>query len=487
MLGPVLDDEEILLARLAMGRSWLAREDALRLAERVRASGRVGRRERLGSTAVRLGFLERRQVDELERVLAQGALICRGTCGQRLPLRSLPAASARQCGRCGGPLYVARALDAVVAAEEPADPELQGSRTLLELDVAGLVGASATSAAPTSPAPAPAPGPPPSDEATLEFDAPPVSGPPSRGAAEADDDEDELVDADRTWTTSPAQGEEFVPFRLGQGLEVLAPIGKGGMGSVYRARAADGRTLAVKILTARAAPDVIARFTREVQLSASLAHPNIVRVHLTGVVEQGPDAGKPYFAMDYVAGRDLAAWAAERRRTPAECVAMVAVLCAAMEHAHARGVVHRDIKPANVLVARDGDRPVLCDFGLARYRAEVQDLTKTGDILGTPSYMPPEQAMGKRHLIGPPTDVYALGAVLYHLLTGHPPFLGASAFLTIAKVMREPPEPPSRSNPEVTPALEAAVLKALAKNPVERFPTCGDLRAAIEAAVGARA
>jgi eukaryotic-like serine/threonine-protein kinase len=196
--------------------------------------------------------------------------------------------------------------------------------------------------------------------------------------------------------------------------------------------------------------------------------------------------GKPYFVMEHVAGRDLLAWAGERRRSPAELARMVCTVCEAIEHAHARGVIHRDLKPGNILVRSQDDRPVVCDFGLAKWRAEIQDITRhtgTGEILGTPSYMPPEQALGKRTLIGPPTDVYALGAVLYHLLTGRPPFQAPKLFQTIAKVVNEPPVPPRQLDPAIPPALEAVVLKALAKEPTARFPTCAALSQAIAAAV----
>ena len=155
-----------------------------------------------------------------------------------------------------------------------------------------------------------------------------------------------------------------------------------------------------------------------------------------------------------------------------------------MDHAHNRGVIHRDLKPANILVRQGDDHPMICDFGLAKFRAAIQDFTQhtnTGEILGTPSYMPKEQALGHHKLVGPPTDAYALGAVLYHLVTGRPPFLGASAFLTIAKVVREPPELPSKLNPKVSPALEKLIMKSLEKEPRDRYPTCGELGRALAA------
>jgi serine/threonine protein kinase len=309
-------------------------------------------------------------------------------------------------------------------------------------------------------------------ERTAEMDGPMSPAPLDSGG----------LATDKTWRSdAPAGGEEFEPFTVGD-LQVLAPIGRGGMGSVYRARWR-GNTVAVKILAAPPDnPDVMARFEREVKTSGALDHPNIVRVFATGTMPPDPGGGpgKPYFVMDYVKGRDLAAWRHERPRSFAECVRMVVTLCQAMEHAHSRGVIHRDLKPGNVLVREGDDQPTICDFGLARYKAEAHGLTRTGDILGTPSYMPPEQALGHRAKIGPPTDVYALGALLYHLVTGKPPFLGPTAFLTIAKVIKEKPEPPRAIVPTCPEALEAAILKALAKEPIDRFHTCADLRKALE-------
>ena len=193
------------------------------------------------------------------------------------------------------------------------------------------------------------------------------------------------------------------------------------------------------------------------------------------LAEGGELDGRPYYMMDYVRGRDLTEWLAERRRTPQESANLVAQVCQAMEYAHSRGVVHHDLKPENVLVAFENDRPMVCDFGLARYKADTQNVTQTGQIMGTPSYMSPEQALGRRHKIGPPTDVYALGAICYYLWTGRPPFSGTSPFQTIERVVRTAPRPPSQLNPDVPPALEAVVLKALAKEPTDRYPTCGEL------------
>jgi eukaryotic-like serine/threonine-protein kinase len=256
------------------------------------------------------------------------------------------------------------------------------------------------------------------------------------------------------------------------------------MGTVYRARHKSTNAVrAVKILSNQAGlnDEVVARFKREVLLSSRLSHPNIVRVYEAGLVPDGDQAGRPYYTMDYVQGRDLLGWTREGARTPSEATAMVVTICEAMNYAHGHGVIHRDLKPGNVLVDKSEDRPLICDFGLAKYKADMQNLTQTGDILGTPSYMPPEQALGDRKKIGPPTDTYAIGAILYYLLTSRPPFTAPSAFATINKVVREPPKPPSEHNPAVSAALEQVVLKALSKEPIDRFHTCSDLGDALRA------
>jgi len=141
--------------------------------------------------------------------------------------------------------------------------------------------------------------------------------------------------------------------------------------------------------------------------------------------------------------------------------------------------VHRDLKPGNVLVREEDEAPLVCDFGLARFRSGSA-LTRTGDILGTPNFMAPEQARGERKLIGPPTDVYGLGAILYYLLVGRPPFVGARTFAVIERVITEPPTPPRQLRRDIDPGLEEVLLKTLAKTPPERFHTCGQLHRALE-------
>src|SRR5262249_2776166 len=223
------------------------------------------------------------------------------------------------------------------------------------------------------------------------------------------------------------------------GYEILGELGRGGMGVVYKARQQDlGRVVALKMILAGAHAGVQQRlrFRGEAEAAARLHHPNIVQVY-----EVGEQDGCPYFSLEYVDGRALNEVLIEGLLPPSEAAALVEQLARALDYAHRRGVVHRDLKPANVLLTADGT-PKITDFGLAKRLDEEQARTRTGDILGTPSYMAPEQADGKTREIGPAADIYALGAVLYEMLTGRPPFEGGSAWETVGLVLSAEPEPP---------------------------------------------
>ena len=498
----MLRDPDLLFGKLALGRGLLAREDALRLARDLDQARRSGRVESLAAAAVRLGYLEPRLAQQLDADLARGALVCRGSCGRSRPAAGASPREAERCPGCGGPVYLSlRAATSLAPAPAPGKTGL----TVMELDVPVLSeggeleepfsASGVTRALPPGPArrtatgtavvrPLPA-------RASLGATEPMLAAPlplpatlatPASGA--------EGGGADRTVIVGEGGSSvsaAFEPFLLSGGLRVVAPLGRGGTGAVFRGVTAEGRTVAVKILRLVADPEALQRFDREVRISALLDHPQIVRVLETGTVPaEHPDAGKPYCVMEYVEGRDLTAWVAERPRRPAECAALIARLCDPVEHANQKAVIHRDIKPANVLVRSADELPVLCDFGLARYRArDLSLLTEQGDILGTPAFMAPEQARGQPALIGPPTDVHALGAVLYRLVTGRPPFQGPTPFATIDAVARHAPQAPRQLNPEITPALEAVILKALAKDPRERWHTASRLKVALLQAIGA--
>jgi serine/threonine protein kinase/WD40 repeat protein len=270
----------------------------------------------------------------------------------------------------------------------------------------------------------------------------------------------------------PAQGYPQVP-----GYEVLEELGRGGMGVVYQARQVGlDRLVALKVLPsgAHASPDELARFRREAEAIARLHHPNVV-----GIYEVGECAGSPYFSMELCTGGSLAQRLARGPLPPHEAARLTAALARGIQAAHNVGVIHRDLKPANVLLAADGT-PRITDFGLAKKLDDATGMTASGVVLGTPTYMAPEQASGRAKEAGPAADVYALGAVLYACLTGRPPFQAATPLDTILQVLSDPPVPPSRLRRQVPAALEAICLKCLEKDPHRRYASAAALAADLE-------
>jgi serine/threonine-protein kinase len=256
------------------------------------------------------------------------------------------------------------------------------------------------------------------------------------------------------------------------GYEVEAVLGRGGMGVVYKARHPRlGRTVALKMLLAGpyAGPGELERFLREAETVAGLRHANIVQVHEAGDVD-----GRPYFTMEFIEGGSLAEKLAGTPQPARQAAALVAVLAEAVHAAHQRGVVHRDLKPGNILLTGDGT-PKLTDFGLARRLEAAAGLTQSGAPLGTPSYMAPEQAEGKARAVGPAADTYALGAILYELLTGRPPFRAETAAETLRQVVSQDPAPPSRLNAAVPRDAETMCLKCLEKDPQRRYASAAAL------------
>jgi tRNA A-37 threonylcarbamoyl transferase component Bud32 len=269
-------------------------------------------------------------------------------------------------------------------------------------------------------------------------------------------------------TETPSGGG--LPRRFGD-YELLEKLGQGGMGVVYRARQIKAnRLVAIKMVLAgaHAGEAERARFRTEVEAIAHLQHPGIVQIY-----DVGDQGGVPYFSLEFCVGGSLARKLAGTPLPPREAAAVVEKLAWAMHAAHQKGVLHRDLKPANVLLGEDGT-PKVTDFGLAKKLDEVGP-TVTGVVMGTPSYMSPEQAGGKRKEIGPACDVYALGAILYECLTGRPPFRAATALDTLRQVECEDPVPPRALNPTVPRDLETVCLRCLQKEPARRYTSAAGL------------
>jgi eukaryotic-like serine/threonine-protein kinase len=250
--------------------------------------------------------------------------------------------------------------------------------------------------------------------------------------------------------------------------ELLDEIARGGMGVVYKARQISlNRLVALKMVLAGplAGNEAMKRFYLEAEAAAKLQHPNIVAIH-----EVGRHDGLPYFSMDYIEGSNLESMVREHPLPPQQAAHYVRTIAETIHYAHQCGILHRDLKPSNVIIDRQ-DQPRITDFGLVKWLAGDSNLTATDQVLGTPTFMPPEQAAAKHSLIGPPSDVYSMGAILYDLLTGRPPFRSATTMDTLRQVLEDEPAAPRLLNPEVPRDLETICLKCLQKEPHRRYAT----------------
>jgi serine/threonine protein kinase len=314
-------------------------------------------------------------------------------------------------------------------------------------------------------------------------------------ASEAEDEVMQRLKRKPPWSTTASQGPGTpTPVEAGfqppavPGYEILGELGRGGMGVVYQARQLGlQRTVALKmVLTgAHADPKDLARFRIEAEVIARLQHPNIVQIY-----DVGEAAGRPYFVLEFVAGGSLAQHLQGRPQPVRAAAQLVETLARAVQAAHASGVIHRDLKPANILLQKaDGLDSAFCllpsaftvkitDFGVAKCAGEASDLrgpTVTGELLGTPNYMAPEQAMVPRQPVGPAADVYALGAILYELLTGRPPFTGETSLATVLQVLHNEPMSVTSLQPGVPRDLETICLKCLRKGPGKRYGSALEL------------
>ena len=254
--------------------------------------------------------------------------------------------------------------------------------------------------------------------------------------------------------------------------EIMEELGRGGMGIVLKARqTALGRIVAVKAILPQGPirEEQRRRFVREAKAMALLQHPNIVQIH--EISQQGE---YPYIIMEYVEGQSLSDSLAQKPLAPRKAAELLVVLAGAVQAAHEQGVIHRDLKPNNILLAADGT-PKICDFGLARHFEDAADQTQSNHILGTPSYMAPEQVLGAAARQGPAVDVYALGAVLYECLTGRPAFLADNPLDTMQLVIKQQPVPPRQWQPKTPRDLETICLKCLAKEPRRRYASAREL------------
>jgi WD40 repeat protein/tRNA A-37 threonylcarbamoyl transferase component Bud32 len=269
----------------------------------------------------------------------------------------------------------------------------------------------------------------------------------------------------------PPPEQSLAPLSRIADYELLREVGRGGMGVVFKARHVRlNRVVALKMIRGGALADAedVQRFAKEAEAAAQLQHPNIVALYEVGSHEE-----QPYLSMEYISGSSLAERAAQGPLPGRRAAVYLEATARAVQCAHSRGVLHRDLKPANVLLD-ENDQPKVTDFGLAKLMSTDSGQTRTGAVLGTPSYMSPEQAAGRKDL-GPPSDVYSLGAILYELLTGTPPFRGETALATLNLVADQEPITPRLLNPTLDRELETICLKCLEKDPGRRYASADAL------------
>lgn len=270
---------------------------------------------------------------------------------------------------------------------------------------------------------------------------------------------------------TPMVGKPRAPMSMFGDYEIIEEIARGGMGVVYKAcQVSLNRLVAVKMILSGqlASPEDVRRFRAEAEAAAHLRHPNIVAIH-----EVGERGGQHFFSMEYVAGRSLAQMVREHPLSPEQAARYVKTVAEAIHYAHGQGILHRDLKPSNVLID-EADQPRITDFGLAKRLGSDSGLTLSGVVVGTPSYMSPEQALGSGSL-GAAADIYSLGAMLYDLVSGRPPFRADSPLETLRQVRDCEPASPRVLNPKVPRDLETICLKCLAKEAPGRYASAAEV------------
>ncbi len=265
-------------------------------------------------------------------------------------------------------------------------------------------------------------------------------------------------------------------MELGGRYVVESELGRGGMATVFKGTdTVLGRPVAVKVLAPQYSSDAnfVTRFRREAQAAARLNHPNLVSVYDTGT-----DDGIHYIVMEFIDAKTLADYLSGGGRImPERAIEIAETVCDALSVAHAHGIIHRDIKPANIMITANGDVKVT-DFGIARVISGADTVAQTAAVLGTASYLSPEQAQSQQ--VDQRSDIYSLGVVLYEMVTGRPPFSGDSPVMVASKHVLEQPTPPSKLNADVSPGLEAVIMKAMSKNPDNRYQDADEMRADLE-------
>ncbi|MDC3379239.1 serine/threonine protein kinase [Planctomycetota bacterium] len=419
----------VLFGQIAVQKGWAAQPDvdrALRLQEQLVGQGRA---MRIGEILVRAKRLNNEQVHEVLTFQETWIYACT-VCGRRFNIYGSQAnVTQLPCGACGGQL-------------------VQASGTGIAVDGTHMGAGAAGGLAP--------------------MQAPGAQVLPSGRRPSTPDDPGGLL------------GLEW------KGYKIESILGKGGMGAVYKAvQTSLKRPVALKVMLrsgGAGSSEERERFEREAKLVGALSHP-----HVIGVIEAEWADDLCWFTMEMVDGDDFKKALRSGSFPMRKGAEIVAKTSRAMDFAHKKGIIHRDIKPQNIMIDEESGEPKILDFGLAKNvdpSESVEQLTQMGAFLGTPSYMAPEQAGGDPNAIDARADVYALGAILYEVLTGRPPFTGKKAIQVIKKVLKEDPKPCRELFPQAPPELEAVAMKCLKKDPDDRYQTAGELADAIEAVIG---